>query len=532
MITKKSRRAVRLAVPAAFAALLASPLTPLSTASAATGDHVVINESYAAGGSGGAPFNRKFVELYNPTDAAVDLSGMSLQYRSATGTSDSTSVAALTGSIEAGGYYLISGGSNGDTGGDLPGADVAAPGLNASSHSGTIALVRSTDAVTLPVGSSVDDPQVVDLLGYGSSNTFETTAAIELGGTSDQRSLNRTDGTDTDVNADDFDGSESVTPTNAAGETDTGGGDDGGGDPGPATEHTIAQIQGTTDTTPYAHDNVTTTGVVTATYPTGGYDGFYIQTAGTGGDINLATHDASNAIFVYGSAAVDAIDKVRIGDAVEVTGIADEFEGLTELTPASADDIVAITDPSQTIKPATVAYPPEVAQRESLEGMLIDPQGDYTISDNYDTNSYGSFVLAAGTTPLVQPTEVADAQDEAAVQAVKDDNAARAVTLDDGASTDFSTYTSNTDIALPYLGKGVQARTGAAVDFIKPVILDYRHYTWAFEPTQRLTGDNADEVQPATFEKTRTAAPEDVGGDVRLASFNVLNYFTTTGEEW
>ncbi len=50
-------------------------------------------------------------------------------------------------------------------------------------------------------------------------------------------------------------------------------------------------------------------------------------------------------------------------------------------------------------------------------------------------------------------------------------------------------------------------------------------------PTQQLTVDNAADVQPATFANTRTAKPADVGGTVRIASFNVLNYFTTTGAD-
>ena len=34
-----------------------------------------------------------------------------------------------------------------------------------------------------------------------------------------------------------------------------------------------------------------------------------------------------------------------------------------------------------------------------------------------------------------------------------------------------------------------------------------------------------------TFEDTRTAnlLPQDVGGELKLATFNVLNYFNTTG---
>ena len=64
------------------AALLGSALVPIP-AFAAEGPRVVINEAYLKGGSNGAFFNKKFVELYNAGDTAQDLSGWSLQYRSA-----------------------------------------------------------------------------------------------------------------------------------------------------------------------------------------------------------------------------------------------------------------------------------------------------------------------------------------------------------------------------------------------------------------------------------------------------------------
>ena len=64
---------------------------------------------------------------------------------------------------------------------------------------------------------------------------------------------------------------------------------DGGGCGGPATEQTIAQVQGTTGTSPFVCKNVTTSGVVTASYPTGGLNGFYVQTPGTGGDARPAS---------------------------------------------------------------------------------------------------------------------------------------------------------------------------------------------------------------------------------------------------
>jgi 5'-nucleotidase len=63
------------------------------------------------------------------------------------------------------------------------------------------------------------------------------------------------------------------------------------------------------------------------------------------------------------------------------------------------------------------------------------------------------------------------------------------------------------------------------------VVVDYRFDAWNLQPTQQLTPENAAAVQPATFENTRTPAPIPVGGDATVASFNVLNYFSTTGDE-
>lgn len=97
-----------LAGSALSAALLAAPLTALPAAAevpAAPG--VVINEAYLSGGSTGAAFRNKFVELYNNSDAAVNLGGWSLQYRSGTGTSAPSGITSLSGSIPAKGHFLI-----------------------------------------------------------------------------------------------------------------------------------------------------------------------------------------------------------------------------------------------------------------------------------------------------------------------------------------------------------------------------------------------------------------------------------------
>src|SRR5829696_5186365 len=95
---KSTKKSAALAA-ALGAALAAGPLVPTAASANTAGTGVVINEAYLNGGSAGATYLNKFVELYNPTDAAISLEGMSLQYRSATGTATpaATGVTALKG---------------------------------------------------------------------------------------------------------------------------------------------------------------------------------------------------------------------------------------------------------------------------------------------------------------------------------------------------------------------------------------------------------------------------------------------------
>src|SRR5690606_17024193 len=120
-------------------------------------------------------------------------------------------------------------------------------------------------------------------------------------------------------NASDFTLADTVTPQNSG--TDP-------GDPGDPERVTIAEIQGTGPASPLVGQTVITRGIVTATYPTGGFNGFYLQTADTGGDIDPALHTASHGLFVFGTTA-----GITIGDHVEVTGPVVEFFGMTEIAP-------------------------------------------------------------------------------------------------------------------------------------------------------------------------------------------------------
>ncbi len=137
--------------------------TGFTTASMSCAGAIVINQIYGGGGNSGANFANDFVELHNRGGAAVSISGWSVQYASAAGSSWST--AALTGSIPAGGYYLVKLGSGGAAGAALPTADATA-GNNLSATTGKLALVSASAALsgTCPTGATI-----VDFVGYGNS---------------------------------------------------------------------------------------------------------------------------------------------------------------------------------------------------------------------------------------------------------------------------------------------------------------------------------------------------------------------------
>ncbi|HYK75267.1 MAG TPA: lamin tail domain-containing protein, partial [Pseudoneobacillus sp.] len=138
-------------------------------------DHVVISQVFGGGGNGSgttaAPYNKDFIELYNPTDQDIVLDGWSVQYGSSGGTS--WQVTPLAGTIKAHGYYLISEGG-GAAGIDLPTPD-ASGAISMSGTAGKIALFK--DKTTAASGSKPAD--TVDFVGFGSANAYEGSAATK-----------------------------------------------------------------------------------------------------------------------------------------------------------------------------------------------------------------------------------------------------------------------------------------------------------------------------------------------------------------
>ncbi|MGR6089861.1 ExeM/NucH family extracellular endonuclease [Brevibacterium sp. CSND-B09] len=400
---------------------------------------------------------------------------------------------------------------------DVPITNSVKAGSAADGEYGSSAFVIDDD------GELVDFQQiggVVDGKGVtGTKNTF--TPAPVIGQEAQPTGATAAGGQSIQLTGDAW---KSAAPTpNALPDSSDDGDDDGDDGETPEGVTPIADIQGTGDASPIQGKTVTTCGVVTAAYPEGGLNGYYIQTPGTGG-ADRADGAASDGIFVY---SPDTVADISIDDHVEVTGTVSENYGQTQIS-VSASGLKTVDEPAEAVKPVEDAFPAGDEKRESLEGMLLQPSESLTVADNYNTNTYGEVVLATGEGTLDQPTDVHRPGTPEA-KALEAENLDREVVLDDGATVNF--LKADKDIPLPYLSKEDPVRVGAQANFTSPVVLGFDHEKWRFQPTTRLTGDNAEAVQPTTFTDTRTEAPEAVGGQVSLASFNVLNYFTTTGDQ-
>jgi predicted extracellular nuclease len=544
--------------------------------------NVVISQVYggAASGSSSTSYNRDFIELFNRSAGAVSLGGMSVQYQSATGASwQATALPNVT--LQPGQYFLVVEGK-GDVGAD-PGTADASGGIAMSATSGKVALARIATAMTTADGGT----NVVDLLGYGTANRAEGTAAASP---SISTSLQRAGlgCTDSDNNASDFSVVASTAPRNSGSPLNA---CSGGPQPivascppsvatrqGSATsaalsardadstvnaaaitstpvdgirlagfspasgsganaavtlsvdatlargtypvvvqfsnndtqsischvsvsvvaERTIPQIQGSGGTSPDIGTVQTTTGVITLKVSSG----FFIQDPNGDGDPTT-----SDALFVFGgsTAAVP-------GDLVRVTGTVTEYSpsgatrSYTELKDTT--EIVRLGS-GYTVTPTNIALQDNDLAR--YEAMLVRFSSPLTVNQNAFLGGRGELVLASGRREVPTNRYRPGTPEAVALAAA---NARNMVVLDDGIFV--------VPPHIPYLAADGTVRNGDTVTDLVGVL--------DFGP---IGGGGAwyklQPAQPPVFTRSnpRTDAPVVAAGNVKVASANVLNFFTT-----
>jgi predicted extracellular nuclease len=483
------RRALLLAL-----GLIAALLVP-ANAGAASPD-VVISEVYGGGGNSGAPFANDFVELFNKGSGAVTVSGWSVQYASAAGTT--WLVTALTGSIQPGHFYLIKLAAGTSGGAALPTPDATGT-TNMSATSGKVALVTTTTA--LGCGSNCHAATGVrDFVGYGSANDFETAAAP---GASNTTSVARTNpATDTDNNSANF-AAGAPTPQNS-----TSGGDTCGY-PSPR----IRDLQGAAHISPRNGTSVADVrGVVTAKTTTG----FWYQDPCP--DANIAT---SEAVFVFTSSA----PTVSVGNEISVGGTVSEFRpggsgGSTNLTTTE------LTSPTITVLGTKPLPAPTIVGTGGRipPGTVIDDDatGDVETSGTFDATTDGiDFYesLEGMRVQLNNPVAVGPSTTNNEIPVLGDNGGGASVRTNRGGIVMRQTDNNPERV---FLDDGVLAgSTPAGVNvgdhFSGPAtgVLDYSFGNYKLELTSAIT-----RVAGTLAKETTTGAGP---GQLAVATFNVEN---------
>jgi predicted extracellular nuclease len=501
---RRTPAGVAIAALALTAPLLA--VVPAAQAAPSPDSPVVINEVYGGGGNSGATWRSDFVELHNTGATAVDLSTWTVQYKSGTGTTWSGK-AALTGSIQPGRSYLVQLATG--TGGtqDLPTPDATGT-IAMSGTGGTVALVSDATTLTCTLAACATAEPVVDLVGWGSSTTtFLGTGPAPT--TSNTTSVSRTGFVNTVDNAADFTAG-APSPVNSGTNPDP----DPDPDPelgecgDPATAISDIQGSGTTFDPAFGGAQVVE-GVVSAVKP--GLGGFYVQEEAADVDDDAAT---SEGIFVYLGTGVAAPE---VGRTVRVAGTVAEFGSNGSVTQLTDPEVgvcdVPVTDPVAT----AVTFPlPEGTTLERYEGMLVTFEQDLVISEYFNYARFGEVVAALppnGWDRLHTPTAVVEPGAEAI--ALAELYSRSVVTIDDSSTAQNPAALVHPGNGQPYTLQN-SFRGGDTVTGVTGVI-DNSFGLYRVHPT--AYGEYA-AVNP------RPAAPE-VGGDLQVASFNVLNYFLT-----
>lgn len=252
----------------------------------------------------------------------------------------------------------------------------------------------------------------------------------------------------------------------------------------PAT-HRINQVQGDGDATPLAGQTVRVEGIVTGDFQRSDQlSGFFLQDPRPDADPRT-----SEGLFAF---ARDSVKDVKPGDRVLVTGRATEFNGWTELSPVTAVDVCG----TGKVKARSYRLPSDGL--EPVENMLLTFPQPLTVSEHYNLGRFGEVVLSSQGR-LFQPT------DRRGVDAAL--NERRSLLVDDGS-------TRENPATLPPI-----VRTGDVAAGVTGV-LGYGFGAYRLQPTKPVNYLNANPRLPKPFP---------VVGNVKVASFNTLNWFTTLG---
>ncbi|MEM6255563.1 MAG: ExeM/NucH family extracellular endonuclease [Cyanobacteria bacterium P01_D01_bin.156] len=267
----------------------------------------------------------------------------------------------------------------------------------------------------------------------------------------------------------------------------------------------------------------------------GDFNGFYVQEEDTDADADAAT---SEGLFIFDGSS-PAVD-VNVGDTVQVTGTVGEFFGETQLSNVTVT-VVDSNDNSNLVTPATITFPVAstttnsdgdlIADLEAFEGMLVTMPQELTVADLFTLGRFGDMGLYAD--GRLETFTQGNAPSVSGFQAYQDLAVRNTVILDDG-----STIQNPADIPFEIasapgnqageLDANDQLRSGDTVNDLTGVVRYSRGSGGSGDEIYRINPT----VDPVFVNKNpRPTTAPDVGGDITVASFNVLNFFTSLDDD-
>lgn len=283
----------------------------------------------------------------------------------------------------------------------------------------------------------------------------------------------------------------------------------------------VSVVQGAGLNSPLS-GRVTVRGVVTAVFP--GLRGFYLQEEVADRDADPVT---SEGLFIF----TGSTPSVAVGDQVGVTGTVAEFPAgnPSSVTQVGSPTIAKCGD-GEAIVPVNILFPMKrLVDFEAYEGMLVRFPQQLFIAEYFNYDRFGEIVLGLpldGADRFYTPTSIE--QPGTAAQALAAQYELRQITLDDGRTT-------SNPSSLPHPnGQPFSAtnrfRGGDTVSGQVGVV-DNSFGIYRVHPVQAGTfkARNPWPGRPADYKvkNPRPETPDGVGGTLKVASYNVLNYFLT-----
>jgi hypothetical protein len=289
------------------------------------------------------------------------------------------------------------------------------------------------------------------------------------------------------------------------------------------------------DVSPLTGQVVTIEGVVIADFQlTNQLRGFFIQEESGDQDGDSST---SEGLFIF-TGNTPLLD-VAEGQIVRVTGTVGEFDGMTQLSTTGAGSAITLIDGGNNLNlvPATPWNLPTSGDLndyyEQVEGMRLQFSQELVVSEYFEVARYGQIVLTGGDRPF-QYTHLDDTPTAAEYNLFLEQLERNRLILDDDDNIQNSPLPDGT-FFYPQPGGlsiGNQGsnyfRGGDSITGLTGVLhwseaetdSNFSTDAWRIRPTP------ADPIQ-FTVQNSRPLTAPEVGGNIKVASFNVLNYFTS-----